>query len=467
MLSDSSLLLIVLLVALLLGAMVAFYLHSLAQLRRGLGEMSAGLASRLEAGSSQLHARLDGVTSQVSQRLDVVTGQVNERLRETTSSLDQRLAENTASLNERLAETLRLAQEANRTVGERLEGVGRVVGDVQAGLGQMGEASRRILEVGQSIASLQEILQAPKLRGGLGELFLAEVLAQILTPEHFSLHHRFRSGETVDAVLRLGGGLVPIDSKFPLEAFRRMMQLEEPERQRERRQFGRDVKRHIEAIGKKYILPDEGTFDFAFMYVPAENVYYEVILRDEELGEGGSLLEHALTRRVIPVSPASFYAYLQSILLGLRGLRIEQQAREIYGHLRRLQGDFERFGECFDTLGKHLKNAQNTYERADGMRKKFEVKLETSAQLGAGTPEEMRAVEEAAEATAEIPLFPEEPEILDGPVDRPGPAEAAEADGTSIDRPGPIGPPASGRGTARPDGGGKVDRKGLLPERIG
>jgi DNA recombination protein RmuC len=266
--------------------------------------------------------------------------------------------------------------------------------------------------VGQNIASLQEILQAPKLRGGLGELFLSEVLSQILTPEHFSLQHRFKSGEIVDAVVRLGDGLVPIDSKFPLEAFRRLMRItDEDERQRERRQFVRDVKRHVDSIAKKYIQPDEGTFGFAFMYIPAENVYYEVILRDESLGESQSLLEHALGRHVIPVSPTSFYAYLQSILLGLRGLRIEQRAREITGYLARLQGDFEKFQECFDTLGKHLKNAQNAFDRADGLRKKFEAKLEASAQLGAGErTEELGpgAPPEIPSEPAEIPLFPEE-----------------------------------------------------------
>jgi DNA recombination protein RmuC len=320
-----------------------------------------------------------------------------------------------------------VAQQSSRAVGERLDSVGQVVGGVQASLGQLGEANRRILEVGQSIASLQEILQAPKLRGGLGELFLSEVLAQILTPEHFALQHRFKTGETVDAVVRLGTGLVPIDSKFPLEAFRRLMSIPaDEERRRERRQFVRDVKRHVDSIAKKYIQPDDGTFDFAFMYIPAENVYYEVILRDEDIGESQSLLEFALGRHVIPVSPISFYAYLQSILLGLRGLRIEQRAREITGHLARLQGDFEKFEECFDTLGKHLKNAQNAFERADGLRKRFGAKLEASAQIGGAErieelgPGPRPALPAEAGEAAEIPLFPEETEEETGVPDGAG-----------------------------------------------
>jgi DNA recombination protein RmuC len=430
---------LILLAAALVGlALLAAFAIVLARLRRGLTDVTRDLATRVDAGGGQLQARLDGVSALVNQRLDAVTAQVNERLRETgdslerrlsetTGSLDRRLAENTSSLNERLSQAVLVAQQSSRAVGERLDTVGQVVGGVQASLGQLGEANRRILEVGQSIASLQEILQAPKLRGGLGELFLSEVLAQILTPEHFALQHRFKSGETVDAVVRLGTGLVPIDSKFPLEAFRRLMRLpEDEERRRERRQFVRDVKRHVDSIAKKYIQPDDGTFDFAFMYIPAENVYYEVILRDEELGESQSLLEHALGRHVIPVSPTSFYAYLQSILLGLRGLRIEQRAREITGHLARLQGDFEKFEECFDVLGKHLKNAQNAFERADGLRKRFGAKLEASAQIG-GTerleelgPGSAPALPSAPREPAEISLFPEETEEESGVPDGAG-----------------------------------------------
>ncbi|MFN2431401.1 MAG: DNA recombination protein RmuC [Gemmatimonadota bacterium] len=350
--------------------------------RRATAELAAGLASRVEAGGTQLQSRLDGLTTLLNQRLDAVSGSMDERLRSATESLDRRLAENTERVDARLGQSVHVAQQSTADVGQRLESVSRVVADVQESLGRMGEASRRILEVGQDLRSLQDILRAPKLRGGLGELFLADVLGQILPRQHFTLQHRFRSGETVDAVVRLGGGLVPIDSKFPLEGFRRLTQLtEEAERRRERRLFVSTVKRHADSIAKKYILPDEGTFDFALMYIPAENVYYEAILRDDDATEDDGLLAHALARRVIPVSPCSFYAYLQAIVLGLKGLQVEQRAREIADHLDRLQGDFGKFGECFDLVGKHLKNAQNTFEKADGMRKKLEAKLEGSARL--------------------------------------------------------------------------------------
>jgi DNA anti-recombination protein RmuC len=157
----------------------------------------------------------------------------------------------------------------------------------------------------------------------------------------------------VDAVIRLQAGLVPVDAKFPLENFQRLVKAETPEEKKVlRRAFITDVKKHIEAIATKYIRTDEGTFDFALMYVPAENVYYETIIKDDELGADGALFAHALARRVIPVSPNSFYAYLQTILLGLKGLRVEESAREIINHLARLNQEFDRFSESFRLVGR-------------------------------------------------------------------------------------------------------------------
>jgi DNA recombination protein RmuC len=136
----------------------------------------------------------------------------------------------------------------------------------------------------------------------------------------------------------------------------------------------------VDEIAKKYILPDEGTFDFALMYIPAENVYYEVVVRGEDGDD--ALLGYALSRRVIPVSPNSFYAYLQVILLGLRGLRIEQNAREILSTLTRLQGDVGRFREHFDTLGRHLTNAKNKYDETATVLARFEAKVDEIAGRG-------------------------------------------------------------------------------------
>ena len=159
--------------------------------------------------------------------------------------------------------------------------------------------------------------------------------------EHFRLQHQFKNGDVVDAVILIGANFVPVDSKFPLENFRRVVEAAtESERIAARKQFLRDVKRHVDAIATKYILCDEGTYDFALMYVPAENVYYETIIKEDNAGDERQLFGYALGKRVIPVSPNSFYAYLQTILLGLRGMKVEERAHEILNTLARLRADF-------------------------------------------------------------------------------------------------------------------------------
>jgi DNA recombination protein RmuC len=277
-----------------------------------------------------------------------------------------------------------------------------VVGEVRQNLGELTKATERVFDVGKDIASLQEILRAPKLRGVLGELFLGDLLSQILPPTHYALQYKFKSGEAVDAAIHLGQGIVPVDSKFPLENFRRVIASEaEDERKAAKKKFAIDVKKHIDAIASKYILPDEGTFDFALMYIPAENVYYEVILKDDAFGEDKGLCAYALAQRVIPVSPNSFYAYLQAIVLGLKGLRIEKNAQEMIQHLKRLQGDFQRFRDDFDVLGKHLGNTRGKYEDAAKRLERFGEKL-LSVEDSAASP---TTLEVDATTSAQRPLL--------------------------------------------------------------
>jgi DNA recombination protein RmuC len=247
-------------------------------------------------------------------------------------------------------------------------------------LGGLAVAAQQMVDVGHKVSSLEELLRPPKLRGGMGETLLAELLAQILPEKAYRLQHRFNSGERVDAVICLGDALVPVDAKFPLESFRRMTAIKnEAEAARERKVFMRAVKAHIDEIAWKYILPDERTYDFALMYIPAENVYYETILKDD--AEDG-LFPWALEKRVIPVSPNSFYAYLQVIIHGLKGLQIEERAREIMDHLNRLRVDEDRFRQEFDILGTHLQNAHKKYEDARRRLDRFEDKLLTTADIG-------------------------------------------------------------------------------------
>jgi DNA recombination protein RmuC len=261
-------------------------------------------------------------------------------------------------------------------VARELQHVNQTMGSVQGSLGKLGEVTQRVFDIGKDIAGLEQILRSPKVRGGIGETFLEGLLGQMLPREHYDLQHTFATGDRVDAIVRIGGRLVPIDAKFPLENFRRLLdETDEDKRRTLRRTFGRDVKARVDEIAKRYILPDEGTFDFALMYIPAENVYYEIIVKDDGV-EGDSPATYAMGRHVIPVSPNSLYAYLQVIVLGLRGLSIEKDAREIQSRLTRLRGDVDKFRDAFDVVGKHLTNARNKYDEAAAGLDRVEAKLE-------------------------------------------------------------------------------------------
>lgn len=339
-----------------------------------LGALAAALVALL---AWALRTRRDppGALALLQQQIDLLRQQSTAAEQHQARTLTETLARLGSEVNRQLEAVSRQVMESQKTVGDRLDNAARVVGDVQKNLGALGEASERIFEVGKDIAGLQNILRAPKLRGGLGEFFLADLLGQILPPEHVSLQYAFRSRETVDAVVRVGGRLVPVDAKFPLENFRKMLEApSDEERAGTRRKFAQDVRKHIDAIAAKYILPDEGTYDFALMYIPAENVYYETVIKDDA---DGALLEYALKRRVVPVSPGSFYAYLQAIVLGLRGFQIEENARRIMEDLARLRGDFARFADDFDTLGKHLANAKTKHDDAGRRLERFQEKLES------------------------------------------------------------------------------------------
>jgi DNA recombination protein RmuC len=255
------------------------------------------------------------------------------------------------------AEMQALRQHVDHNLGTVTQQVA-VFGSVQKGIGEVAEATNQILALGQDIVALQDILRAPKPRGGLGEIMLGNLLAQVLPCERYRLQYAFSDGIRVDAAIFLADHIVPIDAKFPLENFQRMLDATDDKgRDSARKAFVRDVKQRVSETAK-YIRPDTGTFEFAMMYVPAENVYYEVL-------SASDLFEFALDQHVIPVSPNSFFAYLNVIVFGLRGLEIEEKARLLVGQLSRLRKDFGDVHDAFGTLGKHIAHAQGKYNEVD------------------------------------------------------------------------------------------------------
>ncbi len=342
--------------ALLAVLVVAVVVLGLALLRR-----RRGVAEAPEFAIALLQNQIVRLAEQIAQLGAQIPKDVGASLGQLTGQVATRLSENAQALQKASADT------------------GRLIADVNLRLGELRQSGQEILSLGQDIRGLQQIFQAPKIRGGLGEIALGALLQQVFPAEHFGLQHTFRDGLMVDAVLRLPGGLVPIDSKFPLSGFRQLLEAQGPEqRERARRVFARDVRRHIDDIADKYVRPGEGTLDFALMYIPAENVFYELIARDDAVGED-DINAHAVKRRVIPVSPNSIYAYLQAIAYGLMGLKIEQRAREILKGLQQLQGDFGIFHDAFQLGQRHLKNAQNAFADAGERASKLGDKIQQFA----------------------------------------------------------------------------------------
>jgi DNA recombination protein RmuC len=232
-----------------------------------------------------------------------------------------------------------------------------------------------MLQLGTDVRRLQDILASPKLRGKMGEWSLENLLSQVLPKDSYELQHAFRDGKVVDALIKLADFSVPVDAKFPLSNFERLVKAEnDDEKAKLRRQFNKDVAAHIDKIASDYIRPVEGTLDFALMYVPAENVYYETVVKYAD--DTKDILKYSLDKKVIPVSPNLLYVYLMTVVMGLHGLQIEKQAAEIRQNLKTLNASFAEFVSVFDTLGSHLRNASSKYDESSKKLDKFGMQLE-------------------------------------------------------------------------------------------
>jgi DNA recombination protein RmuC len=302
-------------------------------------------------------------------------------------------SETGAQLADRNADVDRRLEAMTSTLDRRLESTTQTAGEIHRRLGELGRANEEILARANDLKRLELALRPPKARGGFGELLLENLLRDRLPPTAFALQYGFSGGERVDAVIKVDR-IVPIDSKFPLDNFERMLAAENDiERQQHEKLFGRDVRAHVDAIAGKYIRPDEGTYDFALMYLPSEAIYYELAC-----GKTGALLAYAHEKRVLPVSPTTLTAYLQVIVLGLKGLQIEQHAQEVMAYCAQLQGDFGKFKEDFELVGTHVGRAQNKFVDAQKRLGRFETKLEQAGEAPAELPSEEHELPRAVDA---------------------------------------------------------------------
>lgn len=273
---------------------------------------------------------------------------INKKISDISKNDDKSLIEwlktMQSSLDNSSTTMVRTLQENSKQLNERLDKAASVIGEVNKEVGQMSE-------IGRNMRELQEFLKSPKLRGNIGEQVLKDLISQMFPKNSFNLQYEFKSGEKVDAAIKTDAGILPIDSKFPMENFQKMTRAQDKtERETYQKEFIKDIKKHIQSISKKYILPNEGTMDFALMYIPSESVYYELVNLPD-------VMDFAKSERIYPVSPSTLYAHLQTILLAFEGKKIESKSKEIVALLRGLQNDYSKVDENLGILGKHLNNA--------------------------------------------------------------------------------------------------------------
>lgn len=364
-----------------------------------MGLAVAGLGVLIFIFLSRMQKMADELAEKLAQqdKSALLQQQMNDLRASFTENFLKQLDQIRGQMINHYKDSVGLMERTNLNWTEQFQTSQKAVTEVKTSLTRLEEATKKIFDVGKDIAGLNDILRAPKLRGNLGEYFLKDLLDQIMSPEQFEMQYRFKPSKDnnvviVDAVIKTADGLVPIDSKFPMESFRRMIEsVDGAERDRMRREFQRSVKERVKEISENYIRPSEKTLDFALMYIPAENIYYETIIRDDSLGEDGSLSEYATKRHVIPVSPNTLYAYLCTILMGLRRLEIEKYAEEIIRRIQRLHKEFEKFTEHYakmddkitqlrshyDDSQKRLGNIQRQMESIEGPdRKEMEIPAE-------------------------------------------------------------------------------------------
>lgn len=253
-----------------------------------------------------------------------------------------------STINSSSTHMVKTLQENSKELNERLDRTALVIRDVGKEVGQMSE-------IGRSMKDLQDFLKSPKLRGNIGEQVLKDLISQMFPKNSFHIQYQFKSGERVDAAIQTDAGILPIDSKFPMENLQKMTKAENNiDKNLAQKEFSKDVKKHIASIAKKYILPEEGTMDFALMYVPSESVYYELVNMLD-------IMDFAKQSRVYVVSPTTLYAHLQTILLSFEGKKIESKSRDLFKMLRALQVDYNKVEENMVVLGKHINNASSQF----------------------------------------------------------------------------------------------------------
>jgi len=283
------------------------------------------------------------------------------------------------TVDNRLDNFAQVFSTTSQTISNQLRAAGDTITSVQQGLGEVRESSLQVKALAEDIRHLEELLRPPKTRGGVGEILLENVLSQVLHPSQFVRQFPL-AGAVVDFAVKIGPKYVPVDAKFPLESYERLIAAPEEARAPLRREFATAVQKKIDDIAAKYIRPDLGTYDFALMYLPTEGLYYEAAVA------AGGLFDYGVRKRVFAVSPATTYVYLATVALGLRGMALEGRVGRVIADLTRLQDEFGKVQKLFDTSGKHLRDASNKFDDAAQQLVAVADLLARASRLGGDEP---------------------------------------------------------------------------------
>ncbi len=306
-----------------------------------------------------------------SSRMSQEIQNVRKEITETTGKSREEVQDRLDKINKEL---LDFQKSTNVTMQNQFESSKKVISDITEKLTEIGGTNKQVLGFAQQMKSLEHILKNPKQRGVLGEYFLESLLNNVLAPGQYKMQYQFESGELVDAVVFFNKKIIPIDSKFSLEKYNLMVETDDPvQRESYEREFKADVKRRIDETSK-YIRPSEGTTDFAFMFVPAEGIYYNLLIYNVGTMQLNTqdLIEYAFKKHVIIVSPTSFYAYLETVLQGLKALKIEESVKEIIKRVGILSKHLQVFEDYMGKLGKNINLTVSSYNNASKELKKVD-----------------------------------------------------------------------------------------------
>ena len=308
---------------------------------------------------------------ELSSKLSQEVQEIRKDITDTTGKSREEIQNRLDHINKEL---LGFQKSTTNTLQSQFDTSQKVIKDITQKLTEISGTNEQVLGFTQQMKSLEHILKNPKQRGVLGEYFLETLLGNVLAPNQYKMQYKFESGEIVDAVVFFNDKVIPIDSNFSLEKYNMMMETDD-QTQREiyEKEFKADIKRRIDETSK-YIRPSEGTTDFAFMFVPAEGIYYNMLIYNVGTLQLNTqdLIEYAFKKHVIIVSPTSFYAYLETVLQGMKALKIEESVKEIIKRIGLLGKHLNSFEEFFGKIGRNIGLTVSSYNSASQEFKKID-----------------------------------------------------------------------------------------------